>query len=414
MNVNRVAFIALWLFVFSMPWERAVSIPGLGAAGSLFGMIAFAFGALAVIRGGKLKARAPSLFLLMFALYLLWIGASFFWSINQDGARTRFETFLQFLAMSWLIWELCRTQKRRLLLLQAYVAGAYVVLTIIVYQFLTNPFVPTAEQALYRYTGINDNPNSIATLIGIGLAMTWYLAMNYRRGPRHWLFLAYIPLAVMALGLLASRGGMFVSAVSLSLIPLTYGYLSITRRVIFTAIILSLSVFAISNLPESNLNRLTEVSEEITEGNVSNRKQIWMAGLQAFMDSPVKGEGSGSYNQIYERVSGHTRPAHSAYFSNLAELGLVGFTLFLLTITVPVIPILQLPFRERAFYCVLWCAMLVAFIPGDWHTYKVPWFLLSLFTTHRAFVVLPSSLSLSRRRKRRPQEQPQLGAQLKA
>ena len=413
MNTDRIAFVALWFFVFSMPWERSVSIPGLGAAGTLFGIIAFGFGVFAVIRGGTIRAKVPSLFLLVFALFVLWMGASFFWSINEEGATTRFETYLQFLIMAWLVWELCRTEKRRLGLLQAYLLGAYIVMGIIIYQFIANPFVPNEEASMHRYTGVNDNANSVATFIAIGIAMAWYLAMNFKRGLKHWLFLAYLPASVMALGLIASRGGMIIAIVCLCLIPLTYGYLSITRRVIFTILIGSVSVFAISNIPEDNLARLSEATEEITEGDVSNRTQIWEAGLQAYQDSPVVGLGAGSYGTAVERIRGFGAPAHSAYFSTLVELGVIGLALFLIMMTVPVLPLLQLPFRDCAFYMVLWVAILVAFMPTDWHTFKVPWFLLSLFTTHRAYVVLPSSVNLTRRRKRpaRVQGQPRLEAQ---
>ena len=409
MTTNRIAFVSLWLFIFSMPWERAVAIPGIGAAGTLFGVVAFGLGVVAVTQGGKLKARIPSLFLILFALFVLWTAISFFWSIDQVGARIRTITFVQFLVMSWLIWELCRTQKRRLALFQAYVLGAYVVILKIVYSFLANPFVPNQEQSLYRYTGINDNPNSIATLIAIGIAMAWYLSMRYRHTARHWLYLAYIPMSLMALGLLASRGGMFVAIVALSLIPLTYGYLSTARKVVLTVLIGSVSVVGISALPESNLTRLSEAGQEITEGNVSNRKQIWSAGLQAFQERPLTGIGVGSFSDAVEQVRGFGAPPHSAYIGILVESGFIGFVLFMIVITVPILPLLQLPYQERAFYIVLWLAMLVAFIPGSWHTYKVPWFLLTVFTTNRAFIVMPSSVS-ALRRPRRPLEAPEARA----
>ena len=128
--------------------------------------------------------------------------------------------------MTWLIWELCRTQKRHLALFQAYVFGAYVVVVRIVYGFITNPFVPNRESDINRYTGIADNPNFVATVVAVGLAIAWYLAMKYGRGLRYWLCLAYLPIAIVSLGLLASRSGLLIALVSLSLIPLTYGYLA--------------------------------------------------------------------------------------------------------------------------------------------------------------------------------------------
>ena len=409
MSINRIAFIALWLFIFSMPWERAVAIPGVGGAGTMFGLVAFAAGAAAVFQGGKLKARVPSLFMILFAFFVFWTGLSFFWAINPDGAQTRFQSFLQFLIMMWLIWELCRTHGRRLSLLQAYVWGSYVVIAMVIYNFVANPFVPTEDQNLYRYTGINDNPNSVATLIALGIAMSWYLAMNYRRGWRHWTFVAYVPLSLMAIGLIASRGGMLCAVVALALIPLSYGSLSVTRRVVLTLLIGVVSVVGISAIPQTNLERLSETGQEITEGNVSNRAQIWEAGFVAFWESPFIGIGAGGYSDAVERVRGFGGASHSAYFAVLTELGLIGFVLFGLLLVVPVLPLFKLNYLDRTFYFVLWFAILVAFIPGSLQTYKVPWFLMALFTTHRAYVVLPSSVSLARRRNVQS-PQPQLEA----
>ena len=398
MTVKRISFFALWLFIFSMPWERSIVVPGIGAAGTLFGLIAFVAGVIAVTQGGKLKARTPSLYLVLFALFVLWSALSFFWAWNQEGAQTRISTYLQFLVMSWLVWELCRTQEQRSSLLQAYVLGAYIVVVRIVYSFFANPFSASQEQALYRYTGIDDNPNSLATFIGIAIAIAWYLAMQYRGHKRQWLYLAYVPICLMALGLLASRGGMFVGVIAFSFIPLTYGYLSTVRKVVITLLIVSVSVVGISAIPQSNIDRLSETADEITEGNVSNRKQIWEAGLQAFREQPIIGIGIGSFSTAVEQVRGVGRPPHSVYIGTLVELGFIGLVLLLLVITVPVLPLFKLPYRERTLYFVLWLAMLVAFIPGDWNTYKVPWFLLTLFTTSRAYVVLPNSVGSLRRK----------------
>ena len=400
MTVNRLAFIALWLLVFSMPWERSVAIPGIGAAGTLFGLIAFALGVYTVVAGGKIKARVPSLFLILFAFYVVWVGLSFFWGINPGGAQIRATTFAQFLVMAWLIWELCRTQKRHIALLQAYICGAYVVIVSIVYNFLANPFVATRERDLFRYTGIDDNPNFVATAVAIGISIAWYLAMRHQRGLAHWFNLAYLPLSVMALGLIASRSGMLIGVVSLGIIPLTYSYLSTRRKVVLTLLISAVSLGAFSLIPESNIERLSTTGEELATGNVSNRDFIWQAGFKAFQGSPLIGVGAGSYSDAVEAARGFGYPSHNAYIAVLAELGILGLLLFFAVLIVPLLPLLKLPLRERALYIVLWLGILVAFMPNNWETHKTPWFLLTLFTTQRAYVILPNNLPKRRERPR--------------
>ena len=65
-----------------------------------------------------------------------------------------------------------------------------------------------------------------------------------------------------------------------------------------------------------------------------NRSEIWEQALEGFADHPIAGEGPGSF--VYRWASEGSGPelvddAHSAWLESLSELGLVGFSLFVLT-----------------------------------------------------------------------------------
>jgi hypothetical protein len=51
---DRLAFLCLWLFVFSMPIEKAIEIPGLGSITKLLGFVALGMGGLAVLMRERL------------------------------------------------------------------------------------------------------------------------------------------------------------------------------------------------------------------------------------------------------------------------------------------------------------------------------------------------------------------------
>lgn len=377
--VQKSAFVALWLFVFAIPWERSVVIPGLGGAGSLLGLVAIFLGFLSIFGRGRLGLRAPSVFLVVMGGFVLWSAASIFWSLDPGRAIGRTITYVQLLVVVWLIWQLCNSHERHLALIQAYVLGAYVSLVSVLISFaLGSPL--EAE----RYSGLDSNPNWLAIAIAIGIPMAWHLSTLRRADLRFWLNLAYVPLAVLAIGLTASRGGFLASLVALSLIPLTYGGLVVWRKVFLFALLAGALYGAFTLLPEANIQRLAETSSEISEGDLTSRRFIWEAGLSAFDERPLRGFGSGNFPEVIEGTLGYAKSPHNAFVSVLVELGLIGVALFVSLLLLAVAPMLSSA-PHRAFYVVLWLTLLVGMLPANWEYHKATWFVVALLTTHRAY-----------------------------
>src|ERR1700740_1413379 len=57
-RLRTIAFGSLWLLVFAMPWEDAITIPGFGTVVRLIGMVALGLGALAIFERGKVRKPA--------------------------------------------------------------------------------------------------------------------------------------------------------------------------------------------------------------------------------------------------------------------------------------------------------------------------------------------------------------------
>jgi O-antigen ligase/polysaccharide polymerase Wzy-like membrane protein len=78
-----------------------------------------------------------------------------------------------------------------------------------------------------------------------------------------------------------------------------------------------------------------DLRSRLTDPSSNGRTDHWHAAFQGFSDAVFKGHGAGTYQFTWNRERRTTVAvvdAHSLYFEVLSELGIVGFTLLVLTI----------------------------------------------------------------------------------
>jgi len=134
--LSRLAFTSLWLLVFAMPWEDAITISGFGTGVRLIGMVAVGFGVLAIIERGKI--RRPAAGHIVMGLFVLLAALSYMWSLYPEGTLTQTYSYIQLFAMVWLIWELAPRVRDQMRLMQAYVLGTFVSGIDTIYLFLSH------------------------------------------------------------------------------------------------------------------------------------------------------------------------------------------------------------------------------------------------------------------------------------
>src|SRR6202790_3264645 len=103
LTLGKIAFGALWLLVFAMPWEDAITIPGFGTSVRLIGMVTLGLGVLAVVERGRV--RRPALGHVIMALFAVLAVLSYLWSLFPEGTLIEAFSYVQLLTMVWLIWE---------------------------------------------------------------------------------------------------------------------------------------------------------------------------------------------------------------------------------------------------------------------------------------------------------------------
>ena len=389
-TVNRFSFYALVIFFFSLPWQDIVRLPGgsFFSASRLVGLILIVAGLGVTLRRGTLKLRVPAVTTVLTVMFALWATCGTLWSTgSHNGAALLALTYVQLAVMALLIWQLCRNLQDHRTLLQAYVLGAYIVAGQIALQYLTHPFVPNSTQSMERYTGLGGNPNGVAAAVALALPIAWYLGHFWARGLLRWLNYLYLPLAIFAIILTASRGGFLVALLGLMVVPLTFRQLPIRARVTtFVFALLSVGVIATA-VPLANFSRIAQTSSEISDGDVSNRGVIWKAALQLYTESPVLGIGTGSFLSAVGTVLGYRIPAHNAFLLVLVEMGIIGFLLFTVNFLVVLRPLLQLRGPEKMFYLCLWLALVVSMLPSNVEDSQYVWGFLTLMATRQAYTL---------------------------
>jgi O-antigen ligase len=395
LNLHRLAFWSILIFVFVLPWERNVAVPG-GAIGTPIGVIALLLAAATIFSNGKLSLRPPSTLLALMGLFVAWSAVSYFWSINSTATLTRTMTYAQILVMVWLIWQFFRTKEDFRKMLQAYVLGCYFAIAAVLINYLRGEggrFYGSIE----RFSFAGEDPNYFALTLVLGLPMAWYLFIQERPSSLPLFNIFFLPLSLVAVGLTGSRGGTLAAIAALSVIPLTYWTLGFWRKVLLIVTLALAGYLTLVLVPETIFQRLISTPEDIVSEDLAGRQNIWRAGVMFLLENEVRlifGTGSGTFAYAIEPIHGRARTAHNAYLGVLVDNGMVGFLLFVTCFLVALIPNLATASSMRGLSLALFLSLAIGIFALSWEREKVMWFILALLTTHRAFVLSPPSLRI--------------------
>ncbi len=374
----RIGFALLWLFVFTIPIEKSIEIPGLGTISRGVGGIAMAGGLFAVLSQGRL--RLPSGIHIAIAAFVCWSAFTVRWSILPDYTQERMNTYLQLLCLLWLVWELCTEERHILSLLDAYVLGTFPVAAQTIQQFLMG------HQAMYnRYAMEGLDPNDMALSLALSLPMSYYLSLHFH-GVRAWLCRVQMLAVIGTILLTSSRGGALAMLCGLSLVLWTLPAISRRARMGLAILLVLTVVTAASVVPVVSWKRLATLGSEISAGTLNMRTIIWAAGIHAFNQQPLGGVGAGAYPET--TVDRLGRPwlfhpvAHNAYVSVLVETGLVGAALYATVLGMLGRAALHFTGITRTFWCTLLFTWALGVASLSWEYRKPTWIIFGLLAAH--------------------------------
>ena len=382
----------LWLFVFSVPWGLD-AFPGVGTVTRILGIAALGAGALTKVTEGRV--RRPSL-IFLFALTFTFASAlSLFWTISFDDTLVRVLTYVQLLALVWIVWEFARSGDEQQSLFTAFCFGTFIPIVSLLRNFGSDIRIH-ADDLRYSASGIN--ANYLALTLVIGFPIAWHLFMRRRAAVRV-VAAIYCVVAPVAIVLTGGRGAFIAGLVALSIVPLTLRrqssrvWLSVMAMTVVGAIAMAVI------LPSSSWARIMTITEELQSGTMSGRTLIWDAGWKVFWERPILGAGAGAFPVAVEPVLNRPRAAHNVALALLVEQGVVGLFLFASLLLACAWTIAGLASPERKLWTVLILSWLVGVMSIDWHYDKMTWLLFGLLAAQ-------SAATIQRRRETAPASEP--------
>jgi O-antigen ligase len=368
--MSSIAYAALWVFIFSVPWEKMLALPGVSIIARATGATALGLTVLSVVMSGRL--RRWHLFHVAAVLFWAWAGLELFLFHFGERLPYKFWTYGQLILVLWMIWELAPTEARIRGLLTAFVLGAYLA------AFETFKVYRRDVGALRRFSAGGLDGNDLAMVLALALPMAWYLGMTYRQPLLRWACRLYLPIGVLTVGLTGSRGGMLATTVALLVVPLSMTRLSPGRLMTAAVMLTAAGVLAVAYVPQTLIERLATTQSEVQGGRFGGRGKLWEAGLEVLPANPVFGVGTGGYKAaITPKLGPAAQVAHNSYLSVLIEHGIVGFVLYMMMFVAAFRSILKLPVLERRFALVLLATLVIAMLPLTWEDRRPAWFVLA-------------------------------------
>lgn len=368
--------IAYWLslgLVFAIPFQNVVDLPGLGTIARGIGLLVMAFWVLTVAASGTI--RRPTAFHGAALLFVLWFLLSSLWSIDVGRTLERSETYLQLLALTYIVWDLYTTPPRIRGCFQAYVLGCWVA----IYSLLGN-YQAGITEVSKRYSATGFNSNTLAMGLALGLPLAWYLVLTPAgRGLGTRLLrlvnLAYLPLALYAILLTASRAGFFGALPLLGLMALSLPRFRLQGAALAVVLALAAAGVVYSAAPRTSIERLAGTGEEMRSGDWNQRAAIWRESLRSVALHPIAGAGGGTHKSVAIETR---KSAHNFALALLVEVGTVGFLLFLAALGAAALEIRVLSRWDRWFWLTMFGIWLLNNLTHSFHDSKQTWLFLAL------------------------------------
>ena len=390
--MNRIVFWLSVVLIFSIPWEDMITLPVIGSLARLAGVVVFGFWALKVVMSGRV--RKPHLLHIIISIFVLWNFASLFWTYGFEVTKARVQTYAQILILTLIIWDMYRTPSALNAGIQAYVMGAWVAVLSTLYNYYSGVVISTYEVGRYSASGIN--AGDFVVILAIGIPMAWYLARftehEFTNGLLKVINYTYIPFSGFAMLLTGSRLALF------ALLPaLIYmlGTLIHPKRIITNVILLLCicgALFGLQTLvPQTTWERLATARSSILEGDLGGRVSLWKESINAFLEHPITGVGAGAFRI----VNPYGSAAHNTYLSVLAELGFVGFVLFISLLAIVCLSLRYQSGSELKLWVTALAILVIGISVQTWEFTKTTFFVFSMIVISVSLTKLKTPVETS-------------------
>ena len=340
-NVTALpAFLAFTMFVESVAPAGALRI------GRLAAVLALTVVVMYLLTRGRAGLRANGL-LFAVAAYGLWTLLSVTWA--DDAGLVQETSFRYFLVLAYMLaFALLVRSKQQIAIVFGTLALGALVFGVI--SFAGYASAADDYNQLVRAKGLQGDYNFFALYEVVALPPALVLAARARTPGRVFLFYGVVAAIVLSVVASLSRSGLIALAsvvlVTL-LLPSALFFRRASQKVTYGfALLAAAAVVMLAGATPFLERAATIFSEEGVSGSRgSGRVDVWRAAWRSFEENPLLGIGAGNFrSSTFDRLlqtpgvtttSGYRskgKYVHSMYLGNLTELGIVGFSLFMLMV----------------------------------------------------------------------------------
>lgn len=297
----------------------------------VIGIAVFSGWLLRILLGDRKIRTGTSFWLLV--LYLIWCVSSAAWAVDAGPSVSRLETIVQLVAFYFMGCNLINSREKLNLFSIFYLIGVLAAVTVSIFSAHAGDFTTRASVSELQ------DPNWYARALGVGLLLSIYMIAS-SAGLTHKISYFLVGVASLAGILLSGSRGTWLSLVgTLAIAVILTKNLKLKLLVIILALTFTMfSGAIIENLPPMVGNRITSLGEDMGDRG-SGRMDIWMVGWEMVKDHYLIGVGLDNFPKAYNNYlveappetkdRGVNRDPHSTLLSIAAELGAVGFILFI-------------------------------------------------------------------------------------
>lgn len=319
------------IMLFLIPLEQVFIIDQSVTVIRIIGIAVFSGWLLRTLLGGKRIRTGTSFWLLV--LYLIWCLSSAAWAVDAGLSMNRLETLVQLVALYLMGCNLINSKEKLKFFSTFYLLGVLAAATVSIFSTLASDFTVRASVSELQ------DPNWYARALGVGLILSIYMIASSARFSHKTSFFLVGFAALVGIILSGSRGTWLTLIVTLAIAVILTKNLKLKLLVIMLVILFTVfSSPIINTLPTMVGNRITSLGDDMGDRG-SGRMDIWMVGLEMVKDNYLLGVGLDNYPKVYNNYlvaappeikdRGVNRDPHSTLLSITAELGAVGFILFI-------------------------------------------------------------------------------------
>jgi hypothetical protein len=374
--LTRLAFMVLWIFVFTIPMTYATEIPLIGTISTVSGVAAMIMAAIAVV--ARRQVRVLGTAHMAMAGYIVWSAITLCWSVAPDLTIHRITTYIQLLVLVLLVWEMCVDERDILRMLSAFVLG-----TIIPALSTLQGFLPAQQTLIQRATffspdGAGYDANQLAFLLALSLPAAYFLILK-ENGPIVAFFRLQMGFAVCAILLSGSPSAMTAMVVGLSIVCWNFQPVSIRSCVNAFVIILLLAGGTLLLVPSGVWN---EIGDRIRKGDVTLTSVI-DTEVGRMQTTPIKGYGAGTQATPAAAVS-YRLGGRPTVFTVLSETGPLGALCFLVMIGVLIAAAVRMSSVDRSFWLTALAVWGIGAFSLNWDCSQPAWLTFGLLAAHSA------------------------------